>query len=39
MRVSFILGIKILRYYSQCIRMLSQKSYINKVLYKFDIKR
>ena len=35
---SFVLGIKILRDCSQGILRLSQKSYIDKVLDKFDMK-
>ena len=35
---SFVLGIKILRDRSQGILRLSQKSYIDKVLDKFDMK-
>ncbi|RDX85836.1 hypothetical protein CR513_32917, partial [Mucuna pruriens] len=35
---SFWLGIQILRYHSQSILMLSQDSYVNKVLDIFDMK-
>jgi hypothetical protein len=36
--ISFVLDILILKNYSQCIIHLSQKSYINKIESKFDIR-